>query len=549
MHSNDQPWRKSWPDFVPPEIEVDRPITDYLREVCQSYPEGIALDFQGFKMTFGELGRNIDRFARSLLALGLNKGDRIALHMQNCPQFVISYFASLRAGLIVVCVNPMLKRAEIEHELNDSGATAYVGMDELYPEVEVVREKTSLSKTILTTLGHYAPSGSESDSHRESGSVASVFPGVLDFADLVARPGPELAEPTLSITEDLALLQYTGGTTGLPKGAMISHHALSTAAVGSKVWFQNHKEDVCLGVTPYFHIMGMVQTMCAPLLAGGRLVVIPRFEAGLAVRAISENGVTMIVCATTVLVALLQIPNVDEFDFSSLRYITTGGAPVGIELQDQIAELAPKAMITEGYGLTECVSHGGAITPLGGYRPGFVGVPHVNAMKIVDLATGEKELPPGEEGEIVVNGPVLFSGYWRNPAESAQTLRDGWLHTGDVGMMDEQGYLKLLGRSKDLIKCSGFSVFPAEVEGLLYRHPAVGEVAVVGVPDSYRGESPKAFVVLKPAFEGQITEQEILDWSKENMAAYKRPRAVEFRSSLPKSGTGKILHRLLRESE
>jgi long-chain acyl-CoA synthetase len=249
------------------------------------------------------------------------------------------------------------------------------------------------------------------------------------------------------------------------------------------------------------------------------------------------------------LIALLQLRDIKNYDMGSFRYICSGGSPITPEIQKKVKELVPAASIVDGYGLTESVSQGGAITPLGRFKPGYVGVAHVNDIRIMDLETGLKELPPNKEGEVVIKGPALTAGYWNNPEETEKVIRTGWLYTGDIGSMDEEGYLRYVGRKKDLIKCSGFSVFPTEVEELLYRHPAVAEVAVIGIPDRYRGESPKAFIVLKLDYKEKVKADEILEWCKENMATYKRPRLIELRSELPKSGAGKILRRVLAEEE
>jgi long-chain acyl-CoA synthetase len=245
------------------------------------------------------------------------------------------------------------------------------------------------------------------------------------------------------------------------------------------------------------------------------------------------------------IIALLSLPNIRDYNLQSIFSLNTGGAPVSVELQRQLKELLPRTIVGEGYGMSETLPQGGATTPLYRYKPGFVGIPQLNDIRIFDLETGTVEMPPSEQGEITIKGPAMMKGYWNKLEESAEVLRDGWLYTGDIGLMDEEGYIKLLGRKRELIKCSGFSVFPAEVEDLLYRHPSVKEAAVIGIPDAYRGESPKAFIVLKNEFVGKITEKEILNWAKENMAAYKRPKVVEFREDLPKSGAGKVLKRLL----
>jgi long-chain acyl-CoA synthetase len=249
------------------------------------------------------------------------------------------------------------------------------------------------------------------------------------------------------------------------------------------------------------------------------------------------------------IIALLSLPDIKAHNLTCLRCLATGGAPISVELQKKMKELLPYTIVGEGYGMSETLPQGGATTPFYRYKPGFLGVPQMNEIRIVDLETGNKEMPPNQEGEITIRGPTIMKGYWNNREETEAAFRDGWLHTGDIGLMDEDGYIKLLGRKRELIKCSGYSVFPAEVEDLLYRHPAVKEAAVIGIPDSYRGESPKAYIILKSEYVGKLTEEEIIEWCKENMAAYKRPRMVEFREELPKSGAGKILRRVLAEEE
>jgi acyl-CoA synthetase (AMP-forming)/AMP-acid ligase II len=285
------------------------------------------------------------------------------------------------------------------------------------------------------------------------------------------------------------------------------------------------------------------------LISGGTVVVLTRFDAKVTARAIELYRCTYWVTATTSLIAFLEMPEIEEYDFSSMRCLWSGGTPISVEIQKKIGNLAPKAIIGEGYGLTECVAQGGTITPLLRYKPGFVGIPQLNQIKIMDLETGREELRAGEEGEIIIKGPAVMKGYWNRQEETDNTLKDGWLYTGDIGAMDDEGYLKIVGRKKELIKCSGFSVFPSEVENLLFKHPGVAEVAVIGVADPYRGESPKAFIILKSEYREKTTEKEIIEWCKENMSTYKRPRAVEFLEDLPKSAAGKILRRILSEKE
>ena len=543
-------WVKAWPPWVPKVVEPEKPTSETIRDWAALRPERVALSFYGRDVTYQELDETIDRLAAGLIHLGVQKGDRVALYMENCPQFVMSYFAIHRAGGVVVPLNPMFKHIELEYEIRDAQAEIVIGVDTLYPELEKVRDRLPLKHILLTSLLDYVPARPIFPLPPEAREQRRSFSGTIEFSRLLeefrgARPACLIED----MKSELALLQYTGGTTGLPKGAMITHYTLSLATLGAAIWYHHREEDVHLGVTPFFHIMGQQQLMCAPLVSGGQVVILARFHPGVVAKAIHHYRCTFWVAATTMVIALLDSPDIKDCDFSSFRCLWSGGTPISVELQKRLKELAPKAIIGEGYGLSECISQGGAITPLYRYKPGYVGTPHLNDIKIVDLETGANELPADQEGEIVIGGPAMMQGYWNKPEETKEVLKEGWLHTGDIGLMDEEGYLKILGRRKELIKCSGYSVFPAEVENLLYRHPAVAEAAVIGVPDSYRGESPKAFIVLKPEYRGKVKEEEMIEWSKENMAAYKRPRIIEFREELPKSGAGKILKRILAEEE
>jgi long-chain acyl-CoA synthetase len=543
-------WYKVWPTWVPKTLDPEKPVCEYIRDWAKLRPDAVALSFYGRDITYTELNGMIDRLAWGLAGLGVNKGDRVAIHMENCPQFVISYFAAQRAGGVVVAVNPMFKEVELEYELNDAGVETLIGIDALYSEVEKIRSNTQLKNVVLTSMKDFLPAEPVLPLPDEAKHEKHVFPDTIDFVELMNKSQDGPICKVTDLKKDLALLQYTGGTTGIPKGAMISHNALAMASIGAMHWYHFRENDVFLGVTPFFHVMGQSVLMTTPLVSGGQIVVLTRFVPEVVAQAISLYRCTFWVGATTMVIALVNLPNISDYDFTSFRAIWTGGASVSVELQKKLKELAPKATIGEGYGLSETMSQGGAITPLYRYKPGFLGIPQMNVdIRIMDRETGTKELGPNEEGEIVIKATAMMQGYWNKPEETKQMLRDGWLFTGDTGSMDEEGYIKFLGRTRELIKSSGFSVFPSEVEDLLYRHPAVRETVVIGVSDAYRGESVKAFIVLKDGYAGKITEKEVLDWSKDNMAAYKRPKFVEFREGLPKSGTGKLLRRILVEEE
>ena len=540
-------WHRVWPHFVPKAIDVDKPVCEFIREWAGRRPAGIALSFYGRDMTYEELNEVVDRFARGLIATGLKEGDRVALFMQNCPQFVIGFLGILRAGAVVVSLNPMFKQAELEYQINDAGAGTLVALDYLYPAAEKVIARTPVKTVILTSLKDYLPPSPALPLSDEFKGSDRKFPETIAFSTLLGDSSNEPICRVGDLYEDPAIIQYTGGTTGLPKGAVISHHGLCFAGSSDAIWQRLRYSDVTLGVTPFFHVMGLSAVMIATLVSGGRLTILPRFIPGIAARAIEYYKCTYWVAAATMLHALLTLPEARQFDLSSLLLLVTGGAPISSEIQERVRDLAPNAFIAEGYGLSETCASGGLLTPLFGFKPGFVGIPHFCEMKIMDTETGTSELPVNEQGEIVIKGPTVMKGYWNRPEETERVLRNGWLYTGDLGLMDEDGYFKILGRKKELIICSGFNVYPSEVENLLYMHPAVAETAVIGIPDPYRGETPKAFVVLHQSYRGKITEEDIILWCRENMAAYKRPTIVEFRDELPKSAAGKILKRMLNE--
>ena len=543
-------WWNAWPSWTPRKIDIVKPVCEHLRSWADLTPDHIALSFYGRDISYGTLNNQVDRMAWALKGLGVKKGDRVGVHMQNCPQFVIAYMGTLRAGGVAVAVNPMFKGAELEYELTDAGAETLVGLDYLYPEVQKVRSRTPLKNVILTSMSEFLPDNPIFPPSPEALAEKQVFPDTIDLMELLDNSPDDPICLVGNLKTSLAVLQYTGGTTGLPKGAMLTHYGVAFGAVGTMHWYRFRDDDVFLGVTPFFHVMGQMTLMLCPLTAGGRVVLLDRFVPEVAAQAIQHYGCTFWVGATTMMIALLGLPNIKDYDLTSLRLMWTGGAPISVELQNQIKELVPGAAIGEGYGLSETASHGGACTPPFHYRPGFAGTPQLGVeIKIVDEETGTKEMPPNQPGEIIIKSPTTMVGYWNRPDETKEMLRDGWLYTKDTGLMDEQGYVKFLGRTREMIKCSGFSVFPAEVEHLLYAHPAVKEAAVIGVDDSYRGTSPKAFIVLKDGYAGTVTEKEILNWCKDNMAAYKRPKFVEFRESLPKTAAGKLQKIILEQEE
>lgn len=543
-------WHKVWEPGVPKYLEPQKSLPDYFKDQAIRSANNVALHFFGLDITYEFLDKQIDKFAGGLVDLGVNKGDRIALFMPNCPQFIICYFGALRAGAIVVSLNTMFRHAELEYELTNSGAEILVSMDYLFPEVQKTRNNIELKHIIITSFKDYPLSDKALNLIDEMQQPKMTFPGTIEFMELLDSSQAISTSRISDLKNDIALLQFTGGTTGLPKGAIISHYALAHNIIATGLFYKYTSSDVHLGIMPFFHVQGMVQSMGASITTGGKLVILPRFSPELLARTISKHKCTIWQTNTTMIMAMLQWPDLENYDLSSLRVVWYGGALMPGEIAERLHNILPNAIFGEGYGLSETISAGGAITPPSHPKPGTVGIPNISVdIKIVDLETGSKEVNPDEEGEIIIKTPGMLSGYWNSPEDTKSTLRDGWFHTGDIGKMDNQGYLTFTGRKKELIKCSGFSVFPSEVEDLLYKNPVIAEVAVIGVYDAYRGETPKAFIVLKPEYNGKVTEEDIIVWSKEHIAAYKRPRVIEFREKLPKNSVGKVLRIVLADEE
>ena len=539
-------WDKFYPEGVPRTFAFERPFTEYVREWARRNPQAVALDYYGREMSYEELNDSIDRFAGALLEKGLRKGDRVALYLQNCPHFVIAFFGVIRAGGIVVCFNPMYKQIELKSILANVGAHIVVTMPELYPQISQLREAFDIGTVILADPADFIPEEPVFPPPPEADQKLMDESDTIDFLSFLKASAPKPVCNTKADGADVVLLQLTGGTTGEPKAAMVTMKAFTTAMLSAQAWFGLTNTDVNLGLAPFFHTMGQQCVMCPALISGGKLVILGRFVADIVAKALEHYKCTMWVAAPTMLNALVNLPDIEKTDFSSLRVIFTGGAPVTTKLQQEIKRLAPNSELGEGYGMTETLGPGGAATPLGKWRSGFVGIPQINDMKIVDIETGLKEMPLNEVGEIIVKGPTVMKGYWNDPEGTDKVFKDGWYYTGDIGLMDENGYIKLVDRKKEMLICSGYNVYPTDVENIMHQHPAIYEVAVIGVPDAYRGESPKAFVILKDEFKGKVTDTEIVDWCRENMANYKRPRTVEIREILPKSAAGKILKRALK---
>lgn len=540
-------WKRHWPPGLD-EAAVRlprRPITVFLEENADRTPAKPALIFYGCEISFAELNDASDRFAGWLRALGLRPGERVAIFLENCPQFAIAYFGALKAGAINVCLNPMHKATELRHEFADSGARVLVTSDQGYAIVEPIRTETGIEHVIVTSYRDYLPAHPALPVPPSFLETAARRAGVEDFLRVAAN-GPQGAHPESRALDDTALLQYTSGTTGVPKGAELTHGNIVANCELSRLYFGVGPRDVALSVLPWFHISGMELHLNAMAYLGVTQVMLGRFDVETALQAIQRYRCTFTVLIATVNVAIVNYPRTREFDLSSLRVCCSGGAPVPVEIARRWEAVTGHKLI-EGYGLSETTAPTHTNLP---HRPkyGTVGLPlPLTDAKIVSLEDGVTELGVDQSGELVVRGPQVMKGYWRRPDATAEVVRDGWFHTGDIGRVDAEGYFTIEERKKDLIKASGYSVFPAEVEAMMYRHPAIAEVGVVGAPDAYRGESVAAFVVLKPDAANRITEQELVDWCRREMAVYKAPNRVYFVDALPRTGSGKILKRILRE--
>jgi len=549
----DRPWTRYYPPGVPPSLTYpEESLVQPLLRSAQAHPDRPALLFFGKPTTYRELVDQVQRAAAGLAALGVRKGDRVAIMLPNSPQCVISYYAALWLGAVVVMVNPLYTPRELRAQLADSGARHIIVLDIMYPKVAEVRADTAIERIVVTGLQEYLPFPLNwllPLQLRRQGQAVRVPDAshITRWQGLLSHPPAGKPAP-VSAKEDLAALQYTGGTTGTPKGAMLTHFNLYANCVQIAAWLSEFKEEPyrVLGALPFFHVYGLTTVLNFTIFRGGTMILVPRFEINQVLQLIQRHRPHIFPGAPTMYVALLNHPKVKQADLRSIAACISGAAPLPVEVQTRFEELTGGRMV-EGYGLTEAspVTHA---NPFWGHRKvGSVGLPWPDtACRIVNPDTGE-DVPVGQEGELLVRGPQVMKGYWNRPEETSMALRDGWLWTGDIARMDEDGYFYIVDRKKDVIIAGGFNIYPREVEEVLFMHPAVQEAAVVGVPDPYRGETVKAFVVLKPGV--HATADELIAHCRRHLAAYKVPKLLEFRSELPKSLVGKVLRRVLLEEE
>jgi len=535
-----------WPPTVPKTINYPAlPLHGVLRRISRQYPARSAISYCDSTISYRELDVFSDRFASALLAMDVRKGERVALFLPNIPQFVISFYGILKAGATVTAISPLHREREVLHQLNDSEAETIVMLESLCPILESVLSRTKLKRVIVTKPDEFGTN------HKVPAENTALRPNWHSFQHLLI--GDVAFPPKVEIrpAEDLAALQYTGGTTGIAKGAMLTHMNLVSNALMFANWIGGTEaEETFLTALPLFHIYGLTTSLTVPISIAGNMILLPKFDSKSALESIQKHKVTIFCGVPTMYSALLANPEIDNFDLSSVRVCISGASPLPARVQEEFME-ATGGLLAEGYGLTEAspVTHCNPVDrTLKTVRVGSIGLPLPDTeAKIVDAEGGEKALMFGEIGELVVKGPQVMKGYWRRPEDTAAVLRNGWLHTGDLGRMDSQGYFYITDRKKDLIKYKDYSVYPREIEDVLYEHPAVRLCAVVGKSVAGVGEVPKAFVVLKEG--SSVTEAELVEFVKQNIAPYKIPKQIEFRKELPVSPAGKVLKRLLREEQ
>jgi long-chain acyl-CoA synthetase len=546
----EKPWHRHYDYNVPTTIRYPRLAAHELLNLpTGAYPDKAALIFFGSEMTFLELSIVSKSFANALAGLGIKKGDRVGLHLPNCPQYLIAYFAVLSLGGIVVNLNPLYTPDELKLMANTSGMTSLITFDMALPAIRTLCKQVLISRVIVTAVTDYIKGFPVS-----SAKSLDLEPGWHHFSELIAKyPNPKRVKVQVN-PEDPALIQFTGGTTGVPKGAVLTHANIVAATLQCSLWgnptitITPHEKRNVMAVLPYFHVYGNIVVMNWALFNCATQIQVPRFNIDEMMDLLAKfDQITFFPTVPTLITALINHPKAAEMNMNKkFGLLNSGGAPMPVELIEQVKDMG--IYFSEGYGLSESTSLGISNPVLGLKKVGSIGIPFPdNDVRLVDVDKGETDVPEGEPGEIIMKGPLIMQGYWNNPAETEGQLKDGWLHTGDIAVRDEDGYLFIVDRKKDMIIAGGFNIYPRDIDEVLFQHPKIAEAVSLGVKDQYRGETVKAFVVLKAG--ESCTAEEIIAFCKEKLAPYKVPKLVEFRESIPKSAVGKILRKVLRDEE
>lgn len=560
-----RPWHAKYPKGVPLSLEPypEESVFALLEQAAAEFAERPALAFFGRHLSYAALMKEVERFSAVLAGLGVVKGDRVGLLLPNCPEYVIAWFACQRLGAVAVGNNPLYTERELAHQVADSGARVMVVLDQVYARFGAIRDAAGVQEVIATRLNHYmpwylrplAPLKFRKDAKAHGTPLPFVPTGdrVRWWHDLMKAAGP--APPPAAVDDparEISALVYTGGTTGLSKGAMLSHRNLVANARQAAAWLNvvRRGEDGVLASLPFFHSFGtLAMNFC--ITKAAKLVLVPRFDIDLVLKAIAKEKPTLFPGVPRMYIALNQNPDTPKYDLGALKACVSGAAPLPMAVAQEFERITGGAKVVEGYGLTECspVTHANPLT--GERREGSIGMPLPDTdVRLIDLDDPDRTVPQGERGELCVRGPQVMLGYWNKPEETALVIRNGWFHTGDVAVMDPDGYFRVVDRIKDMVIVSGFNVYPTEIEAVLYQHPKVAKCAVVGVPDDTTGERIKAFIVLKE--DANATAQEITSWCRDpeqGLTGYRVPKDIEFRTSLPETLIGKVLRRALQDEE
>ncbi len=550
----DKPWLTSYEKGVPEKVDYeDICLPKILERTAGKFPNKMALLFEGYKVTYRELNDMVNRFAAALHSFGIKEGDSVAILLPNLIPCVVAYYAILKIGGITVMNNPLYSDRELEHQFNDSGSKALITIDLLGNRMIDLRPRTKIKQIIYTSIGDYLPFPKNLlfplvAKKKNLAADVKLAENVYKWKDVLAKSFPNPPVVDLSF-DNVAMYQYTGGTTGVSKGVMLTHGNLSKQVQQVGAWFPTFNSDeIMLGALPFFHVFGLTTAMNLAIYLGWGDILVPKPQPEPLIQAIRKFKPTFVPLVPTMYIGILNHPHIDHIDLTSIKGCFSGSAPLPLEVIRDF-ENKTGAVIVEGYGLTESspVTH---VNPFSGgkRKVGSIGIPISDTKcRIVDLNDGNTDVPMGESGELLVKGPQVMKGYWNKAEETARTLTDGWLHTGDIGKMDEEGYFYIVDRKKDMILSGGLNVYPRDIEEVFYENPKVQEAAAIGIPHPSRGESVKVFVALK---EGETaTQEELIEYCKGKMATFKLPTEIEFRNELPKTNVGKILKKDLRAEE
>ena len=547
-----KPWLRHYQQGVPEHIDFQpQTLPDFLDRAATRFPDKMALNFQGYQISYRALRDMTDRFAAVLYDFGIRQGDAVALLLPNVIPCVAAYYAIMRLGAVTVMNNPLYSDRELLHQFNDSGAKALVTLDLLGNRMIDLRPKTRIQQIVITSIGDYLPFPKNllfplvAKKKKLAADVRSA-PDVFRWKQLLTRPLPP--PPRIALNhEDVAMYQYTGGTTGTSKGVILTHGNLSRQAQQVAAWFPGMGDNqIMLGALPFFHVFGLTTAMNLAIYFCWGNILVPKPQPPQLLEAIAKYKPTFAPLVPTMYIGILQQPEIDKVDMTSIMGCFSGSAPLPIEVIKEF-ERRTGAVIVEGYGLTETspVTH---VNPFveSKRKVGSIGIPISDTLcRIVDLETGSSDVPVGQPGELLIKGPQVMRGYYNRPQETSQTLVDGWLHTGDIATMDDEGYFYIVDRKKDMIISGGYNIYPRDIEEIYFEHPKVLEATAIGISHPTRGEAVKVFIVLKSGV--TATAEEMIAYCEGKLAKYKWPTEIEFRSELPKSNVGKVLKKILRE--